>query len=148
MTKEIFYINTDGGSRGNPGPAGVGVAIFSADEKLIKSTHKFLGRMTNNEAEYQGAILGLKFFKASFGAPVAKNSKIILRMDSELVVKQLNGQYQIKEEKLHPLFIQIHNLRVSEFPNLEIVHVRREENKKADELANEAMDGGQQGKLV
>lgn len=145
---ETFYINTDGGSRGNPGIAGAGAVVFDANNQPLKTTFKGLGTMTNNEAEYQGAILGLKFFKSSLGKEKAKTARVILRLDSEFVVKQLNGQYQIREEKLFPLFITVWNMRVADFPNLEVVHIRREENSLADELANKAMDESSQGTLM
>ena len=146
--KEIFYINTDGGSRGNPGQSGAGAVILNDKNVVLKTGTRALGVMTNNEAEYQAVVFGLKLFKSALGKDKAQSVQIVLRIDSELVAKQLRGEYQIKEEKLFPLFIEIWNLRVKDFPNLEIVHVLRAQNSLADELANKAMDEQAQGRLI
>ena len=140
MATKIF-VNTDGGSRGNPGPAGCGAVISDDKGAVIKKVSKFLGTSTNNEAEYQAVILGLETAKALFGAPKMKDIEIVARMDSELVCKQLNGEYQLKEEKLFPYFIKIWNFRVKDIPNVKFMYVPREQNSIADGLANEAMDG-------
>jgi ribonuclease HI len=138
MTKFIIY--TDGGARGNPGPAGAGVSITDATGQVIKEAHKDLGVMTNNEAEYQAVILGLDTLKRLKGSRTVAAAEIEVRLDSELVARQLSGQYQIKEEKLQPLFIKIWNKRVAHFPNLTFTHIPREKNRRADQLANQAMD--------
>jgi ribonuclease HI len=138
MEKIIAY--TDGGARGNPGPAGVGVQILSADGKVLKEVAKFLGNATNNFAEYNGVLVALQTMKAMFGKK-SKEMEFEIRLDSELVKKQLNAEYQIKEPGLVPYFIEIHNMRVASFPNLTFTHIPREKNKEADRLANEAMDG-------
>lgn len=132
-------MNTDGGARGNPGPAGVGVVIADDTGKMIHEFSKFLGNGTNNFAEYQAVSFALQALKKKFGKKT-KEVQFDVRLDSELVQKQLSGEYQIKEPGLVPLFIEIHNLRVSNFPYITFTHVRREQNKRADELANEAMD--------
>lgn len=139
--KEKVIIYTDGGSRGNPGLAGAGAYIVDGDGKEIKSVSEFLGVKTNNFAEYQAVVLGLKEIKKIFGKKLA-NMDVEVRMDSELVKKQLSGEYQIKEESLFPQFIKIWNLQVKEIPNITFTHVRREKNKDADALANKAMDEG------
>ena len=139
---EKIILQTDGGSRGNPGPAGAGAAIFDEGGAVIKGASAFLGVMTNNEAEYKAVLLGLETLKKMFGKDKVKNLAVEVRLDSELVCRQLNGEYQIKEEKLVPLFIKIWNLRVAEFKNLHFKHIPREENSVADKLANEAMDRG------
>lgn len=139
MKRVIAY--TDGGARGNPGPAGAGAIAYDEAKNVIFAGCQFLGNATNNFAEYAAVVLALQELKRQFGK-TTKIMQIEVRMDSELVKKQLSGEYQIKEPSLVPQFIEIHNLRVSSFPHLKFVHVRREENKEADRLANEAMDRG------
>jgi ribonuclease HI len=137
-----YIINTDGGARGNPGPAGVGFVIADGAGSVIKESSVFIGTSTNNAAEYQALLEAFKEAKKVIGKDASKTALIEVRMDSELIVKQLNGEYQISEETLFPYFIAVHNLRVKDFPNVRFVHIRREANKRADELANEAMDRG------
>lgn len=137
MEKIIAY--TDGGSRNNPGPAGIGISIQDTEGTVLKEISEFLGNGTNNFAEYQAVMVALQTLKSLYGKKT-KEMEFEIRMDSELVQKQLTHQYQIKEAALVPQFIEIHNLRVSNFPNIAFVHVRREENIEADRLANEAMD--------
>lgn len=137
MRKVIAY--TDGGARGNPGPAGAGAcAVDEAGETLFERS-LFLGNATNNFAEYAAVVLALQELKRQFGK-ATKDMHVEVRMDSELVQKQLSGAYQIKEPSLVPQFIEIHNLIVGSFPHISFVHVRREQNTRADALANEAMD--------
>ena len=135
-----FVIHTDGGARGNPGPAGAGAVITDAAGTEIKKVHKELGVLTNNEAEYQAVILGLDTLKRMKGSGALKSAAVEVRLDSELVARQLSGKYQIKEPTLQPLFMKILNKRVAHFPQLEFVYVPREENREADRLANRAMD--------
>lgn len=134
-----YLINTDGGARGNPGPAGLGVVIRDPSGAVIRREHRFVGVATNNEAEYQAAVLGLETLKKIVGT---KKTPVELKLDSELVARQLRGEYQIKEERLWPWFVKIWNLRVARFPDLLITHVPRSENAEADALANQAMDEG------
>jgi len=141
MVKQIIYLNTDGGSRGNPGPAGCGAVISDEQNKVLKKVSKFLGVATNNEAEYQAVILGLETLKKMYGVDKLKEVEIVVRMDSELVCKQLNGEYQMKEEKLVPFFMKIWNMKVKDIPNVKFTYVPREQNRIADGLAKEAMDG-------
>lgn len=138
MERIIAY--TDGGSRGNPGPAGIGVYITAPDGTVLREVALAIGNATNNVAEYHAVLTALQTLKALYGKRT-KDMEIELRMDSELIQKQLSGLYQIKEPGLVPYFIEIHNMRVSHFPSIRFVHVRREANKEADRLANEAMDG-------
>ena len=138
MEKIITF--TDGGARGNPGPAGVGVYITKEDGQLVREVKQAIGNATNNFAEYYAVMLGLQTLKQIYGKDT-KEKCFEMRLDSELVKKQLNGEYQIKEPGLVPMFIEIHNLRVSSFPNIIFTHIPREKNKEADRLANEAMDG-------
>jgi ribonuclease HI len=138
MEKIIAY--TDGGARGNPGPAAVGVYITDEAGKMLTEAKECIGNSTNNFAEYYGVMLALQTLKQKFG----KRTKVMqfeLRLDSELVKKQLNAEYQIKEPGLVPMFIEIHNLRVANFPHLNLTHVPRAQNKEADRLVNEALDG-------
>lgn len=140
MEKIIAY--TDGGARGNPGPAAVGVYITDADGAVIQEANEFLGNSTNNYAEYHGVLKALQLLKQSYGK-VTKTMEFEIRLDSELVKKQLNAEYQIKEPGLVPMFIEIHNLRVANFPHLILTHVPRAENKEADRLVNECLDAQQ-----
>ena len=108
MKKIIIY--TDGGSRGNPGPGAVGVVFCNEKGEIFKKYSQYLGEnFTNNEAEYQAVIFALKKFKSLFGKKLAKNSEIELRSDSELLIKQLRGEYKILEPKIQPLFIAVWN---------------------------------------
>ncbi len=137
QNKIIVY--TDGGSRGNPGSAGVGVVVADAKGNIIKNYSKDIGVRTNNEAEYEAVILALQKMKQIFGKDKTKDLNIEMRMDSELVARQLGGRYKIMEEKLFPLFIKIWNLRM-DFGEISFKEIPREQNKEADKLANEAMD--------
>lgn len=139
MEKIICY--TDGGARGNPGPAGAGAYITDADGTVIAEASEFLGNGTNNFAEYAAILLGLQTLKKKFGKKT-KELAVEVRLDSELAQKQLSYEYQIKEPGLVPQFIEIHNMRVKDFPQISFVHIPREQNKEADRLANEAMDQG------
>lgn len=129
---ETIIVYADGGSRGNPGPAGIGAALMK-DGKLIAGISEFIGTATNNVAEYKALIAGLK--QALHMGYV----KVEVRMDSELVVRQILGQYKVKNENLKPLFMEA-KLISNRFQSFSINHVRRELNKDADRLANEAMD--------
>ena len=129
-------IRTDGGARGNPGPAGIGVVIEDADTgEVIEEHAKYLGRATNNQAEYKAVLLGLERC-AELGA-----KEVDVLADSELLVKQANGEYRVKNVELARLFMQLRNLEQA-FKHVRYRHVRREQNKAADALANRAMDQG------
>ena len=132
---EKIVMYTDGGSRNNPGPAAVGIYIETLDKKYGES----IGIKTNNEAEYAALIFGLKKIKALVGKEKAKKTKIECRLDSELVVKQLNHEYKLKEKYIQENFIEIWNLML-DFEMVEFAHVPREKNKIADKLVNEALD--------
>lgn len=138
MSKYIIY--TDGGARGNPGPAGSGAYITSESGEVLREAHLALGRATNNFAEYSAVVLALETLKKIIPQSKRKESEVEVRMDSELVARQLGGRYEIKEPTLFPLFIKVHNLLVSTFPNTKFVHIPREKNKEADRLSNIAMD--------
>lgn len=129
-----LLVYTDGGARGNPGPAGIGVAIYDGSSDPISTHHAYLGSMTNNQAEYHGALLGIQ--KAiEQGAP-----HIVLHMDSELVVKQLLGEYKIKNADLRSLYMDIQNEIGPWGGTLDVIHIPRAQNAVADALANVAMD--------
>lgn len=133
MEKIVVY--TDGGSRGNPGPAALGVYI----ETLGKRFGEFLGEKTNNEAEYAAIVAALKKIKSLVGKDKAKQMMVECRMDSELACRQLNHQYKIENERLQPLFLAVWNLML-DFQEVRFVHVPREKNTVADAEANRAMD--------
>jgi len=147
MKKIIIY--TDGGSRGNPGQAAIGVVFCNEKGQPIKKYSDCLGdNLTNNEAEYNAVIFALKKFKALFGKKLAKNSEVEIRSDSELLVKQLNGKYKILDSKIQPLFLEIWNLRF-DFQKVKFKHIKREKNVEADKLVNEALDAkGSSQKLI
>ena len=128
-----MIIETDGGSRGNPGQAAIGVVVNGREYA------EHIGVKTNNEAEYAALIFALKKAKQLLGKAKAKATDIEVRMDSELVVKQMNSQYKISEESLQPLFMQVWNLRL-DFNSVKFVHVLRGENRRADALVNQALD--------
>lgn len=137
MKKIICF--TDGGARGNPGISGVGIVAQSESGEILFEGSQFLGNATNNFAEYAAVVLLLTELKKRFGK-TTKQTDFEIRLDSELVQKQLSREYQIKEPSLVPQFIEIHNLCVSSFPHIRFAHIRREDNARADALANEAMD--------
>jgi ribonuclease HI len=141
MRKIIIY--TDGGSRGNPGPAAIGVVFCNEKDQIIKKYNQCLGQATNNEAEYQAVIFALKKFKALFGKKLAESSEIEIRSDSELLVKQLNGQYKILDPKIQPLFLTVWNLKL-DFKKVKFKLISREKNKTADSLVNEALETRQE----
>jgi len=132
MNKIIIY--TDGGSRGNPGPSAIGVVVGD------KTYSEAIGTKTNNEAEYEAVVFALKKVKALYGKDALKSSEVEVRSDSELLVKQLNGEYKILEPKIQELFLKVWNLK-TEFHHLKFVAVPREKNKEADKLVNQALDG-------
>ena len=132
MSKVIIY--TDGGARGNPGPAAAGVVIIDGDEKF--ELKKFLGDgLTNNFAEYEALIIALREAQKLGYAGRALD----IRMDSELVVKQLKGEYKVKDKTLKVKHADVRAL-LADFPGTTFTHVFREDNKDADRLVNEALD--------
>jgi len=126
-------IFTDGGSRGNPGPAASGAVLYAEDGEVVATASKYLGKDTNNQAEYTAIIIGLEKAK-SLGAET-----IELCMDSELAVKQLKGEYKVKNPEIAKRFLEVKNLIV-QFDHVKIKHVRRELNKAADALVNKVLD--------
>lgn len=129
-----FYINlyTDGASKGNPGPAGAGFIIKDEKGEVLKKGYKFLGIKTNNEAEYLALLFGLK------EAQRLRYKNIKIYLDSELLVKQLSGQYRVKSLHLKPLFESVRK-ELKKFESYDIFYIRRELNFEADILANKAI---------
>ena len=122
-----------GAARGNPGAAGCGAVICEADGTVVKELSRYLGHTTNNVAEYEGLLMGLEAL-LEMG-----KKKIIIQSDSQLMVRQLNGEYRVKDDQLKKLFARaVHLLR--QFERYRIVHVPREYNKRADRLANKGID--------
>ncbi len=135
MKYNKLTIYTDGGARGNPGPAGMAVVIYDENGKLIGQHSKFIGRATNNQAEYKALIFGLEKAKNLR----AKEARCFL--DSELIARQLTGQYRVKDKDLKPLFAKILQL-TNNFDSVTFRHISREENKLADKLVNLAINKG------
>ncbi|MDP2181082.1 MAG: ribonuclease HI family protein [Actinomycetota bacterium] len=133
MTGGRCVLRTDGGARGNPGPAGAGFVLADANGARICGGGRFLGETTNNIAEYEALLWGLRSARAR-GCEM-----LTVYSDSELVVKQLNGQYRVKHPNMQPLYAKACSL-LAQFRDVKVVHVRREENAEADALANQAMD--------
>ncbi|OGQ35679.1 MAG: hypothetical protein A3F16_00610 [Deltaproteobacteria bacterium RIFCSPHIGHO2_12_FULL_43_9] len=130
---EELVIYSDGASRGNPGEGGAGVVFEDGNGKEITTIQRYLGLVTNNVAEYQALLIGLE------AAQEFHAKKIRIFLDSELVVKQLNGEYKVKNSNLKPLFDLIRSA-LSRFEAFEISHIPREKNNRADALANAAID--------
>jgi ribonuclease HI len=125
----------DGGSRGNPGPAGYGVYIRDAAGNVLAELSQFLGKKTNNFAEYSGLLAALEFAIAN------GHKSLLVVSDSELMVKQMKGQYRVNSVELKPLWEEARR-RVMQLDHFQVQHVLREKNRHADRLANLAMDRG------
>ena len=134
MFKLTIY--SDGGARGNPGPAGIGATLKNEKGELVATVSEYIGVATNNIAEYKAIIAAIEKAKE------LKATELDCYLDSELVVKQLKKEYKVRNQGLAPLYIKIYNLSQS-FKKITYPHVRREFNKEADALANEAMDKGE-----
>lgn len=136
---ERIVIHTDGGARGNPGPAGIGAVIQDGEGVVLKEISKYIGEATNNIAEYEALIVALQELKKLFGEKL-QDIQIEVMMDSELVVRQLSGLYKVKDPGLKEKFGQIAHMRMSEIPNMIFTHIPREKNAHADKLVNKAID--------
>lgn len=133
MKNKKISLFIDGASRGNPGPAGLGVVILDESGKKIKEVSKYLGETTNNVAEYSALVYALD------EALMLKADEILVNVDSELVAKQLNGEYRVKDETIKLFFDKaLHVLK--SFKKFEIKHIDRSKNKEADKLANKAIN--------
>lgn len=129
MKAEIYI---DGAAKGNPGEAGIGVVIKREDGTNWKEIKRYIGHATNNVAEYQGLLLGLK------EAGTLSISHVTVYSDSQLLVRQIQGTYRVKDPKLKQLFQASEEL-LRQFSSFDIIHVPREQNKEADALANQAI---------
>lgn len=132
----ILY--TDGASRGNPGPAGIGVVLLDEDGSPLERIARYVGVTTNNQAEYHALLVGLEA-AAHLGA-----QEVEVRLDSELIVKQMKGQYRVRSPQLEPLYRRARALLFS-FPRSIISYIPRETNREADQLANLGIDSHRAG---
>jgi len=130
-SKLLIYI--DGAARGNPGPAGIGVLILDENKKKVKEYFKYLGQATNNIAEYSALVYALQ------EAHMLGAKDVSLHMDSELVAKQIKGEFRVKNKNLKPLFEQALHL-INGLDKVEVKHIDRSLNKEADRLANKAIN--------
>lgn len=133
LKSKKFFIYIDGGARGNPGPAGIGVVMLDSGKKKVKEIYKYIGEATNNIAEYSALVCALEEAKAS-GV-----EDIVLHMDSELVAKQLSGEYRVKNADIRGLFEKAVAI-LKAFNSFEIKHIDRSKNKDADKLVNKAIN--------
>ncbi len=130
---ELITVEFDGGSRGNPGPAGIGIVLRAADGTPLVTLGRFIGRATNNVAEYQALIIGLEK-AAELGA-----KKIHIRGDSELIIKQMKGEYRVRHPELKPLYEEAYHL-LHQFKEAKLEHNFRHKNALADKLAHLPLD--------
>lgn len=134
-----YVMHTDGGARGNPGPAGAGVAIYDDHGTVVAELARPLGTMTNNQAEYWAVIHGLEKLSKLATESMGVGS-VMIKLDSQLVAEQLKGNYKLKNEGLKPLHTRVQSLIVQLAIPVEFQYIPRRENKHADLLANKAMD--------
>ncbi len=135
-----FTLYADGGARGNPGPAGSGAVVFDSAGKRVVEVADYIGETTNNVAEYEALLRGLRALKDAYADGYFAHVPLCIRMDSKLVIEQLKGAYKVKHPNLIPRYLEVKNEIARSFPLITFEHVRREFNKDADELANQAMD--------
>lgn len=128
-----LVVRSDGAARGNPGPAGAGWVIETPEGSIVDEGSAYLGRMTNNQAEYEALIRALE------AADVDEDTELVVYSDSELLVRQLNGEYRVKSPDLRERFVRA-SQRLLRAGRATVRHVRREENEAADALANQAID--------
>ncbi|PLX25579.1 ribonuclease H [Candidatus Parcubacteria bacterium] len=129
MSYKLF---TDGGARGNPGPAAIGAVLYQNDQE-IATVSEYIGEATNNQAEYRAILAGVEL------ALEKEVKDLECFLDSELIVEQLNQRYKVKDKELAKLFVKVWNLTLK-FDKISFVHVRLEKNKRADQLVNQALD--------
>lgn len=132
MSKKLF-LYTDGGSRGNPGPSGIGVVVLDSNRKKVKELFKYIGETTNNIAEYSALIYGLEEVSA------LRAEEVVIYMDSELLVRQLTGEYKVRSDEIRPLFEKALDI-LKTIKVFEIKHIERAKNKEADRLVNKAIN--------
>ena len=133
MSTEKLLIYIDGAARGNPGPAGIGVVIFDDNKNKIKEYYKHIGVATNNIAEYNALVYALQ------EAHMLGAKNVVLHMDSELIAKQLKGEFKVKNKNIKSLFDQAVHL-INGLEKVEVKHIDRSLNKEADKLANRAIN--------
>lgn len=129
----VLIVRTDGGARGNPGPAAIGVVLEDEHGQVVREFGRYLGETTNNQAEYQALLAGLEEAKK------LKAKEVRCFLDSELVVKQLNREYKVKDKALAPWFVKVWNASQN-FTKATFSHVTRDQNRRADALVNQALD--------
>lgn len=137
MENNKIIIHTDGGARGNPGPAAIGIVIQGEIGK--KEYGEYIGETTNNEAEYKAVIFAFKKLKQLVGSEKCKDTEVEFLLDSELVVKQLNKEYKLKDKNIQNFFIEIWNLTF-DFGGVSFRYIPREENSEADRIVNQVLD--------
>ena len=137
-----FVLYADGGARGNPGPAGAGAVAFDASGKRVAEVSDYLGVATNNIAEYEAVLRGLRALVEAFPEGYFRTHEVLVRMDSKLCIEQMNGNYKVKHPNLVPRNLELRNFIARSMGKVAFEHVPREKNQDADELANEAMDRG------
>lgn len=139
MKKQNLYVFTDGGARGNPGPAGTGFVVKNSQGKTLVSQGKFIGQSTNNVAEYKAVVEALKWIKKNFSAGQLSNFSIHFFLDSNLIVNQLNGYFKVKNKILRNLIIEVRKLENEIGGNVSYFFVPREKNRQADFLVNKTI---------
>jgi ribonuclease HI len=136
MQIDRILIKCDGGARGNPGPAAIGAVLYDTQNRVITTISRIIGTTTNNQAEYRAVIAALEE-AVRLGA-----CQVELRIDSELIVRQLNGQYRVKKAELKPLHQRVKELQ-SRLDRFTVTHIPREHNREADRLVNMALDAAE-----
>jgi ribonuclease HI len=130
--EDVFVFNIDGGSKGNPGPAGIGIVVSNADGDVLEEHYEYIGEQTNNVAEYRALLSALKLAREQ------KYRHILIKTDSELLARQINGEYQVKNKQLLPLYFSVQDAK-ADFTSFAIENIPRAENQRADRLANLAI---------
>lgn len=139
MKKQNLYIFTDGGARGNPGPAGVGFLVKDNQGKVLVRTGKFIGKATNNVAEYSAVIEALKWILKNYSVGHSRNTSFKFFLDSKLIVNQLNGLFKIKNCNLRNLIVEVRKLEKEIGGNVSYSFIPREKNYQADFLVNKTL---------
>ncbi len=137
QTENVYKVFTDGGSRGNPGPAAFAYVIYDPNSGLVHESKQYIGPATNNQAEYQGLVAALRYIQA---IDLIDGASVVCYSDSQLMVRQINGQYRMKNEELKQWLDEIQMLRSRMSFPITFVDIRRDQNKYADRLVNEALD--------
>jgi len=135
---KTLFVYSDGGALNNPGPAGLGVVITDERGQVLKKISQYIGRATNNQAEYKALILALKTVVELKKQAEWKEAAVRVFLDSELLVRQLNLQYKVKDKALQLLFLEVYNLAVS-LKKVSFTHIPREQNRLADQLVKQAL---------